>query len=38
MYGFDPKENELEVGVALGIGVGWNISWENVKEVECDNE
>ena len=37
-FGCDPKENKLEGGVSLGVGVGWNISWERVEKVECDNE
>lgn len=37
-FGYDPKERELEKGVSLGVGVGWNISWERVEKVECNNE
>ena len=37
-FGCDPKENKLEGGVSLGVGVRWNISWERVEKVECDNE
>lgn len=36
--GFDVKENKIEIGVSLGVGVGFNISWEDVKELECDSD
>lgn len=35
--GYDPKESEFGKGVSLGVGVGWDISWERIEKVECDN-